>query len=139
MALRLTGAARNAMLDSGFRGMFAGGKLDIYTGAQPATPDLVPSGTLLASITLPSPCFAAAAAGALAKTGTWQDASANATGVAGWARFKAVGDDDTEDDAQVRADVDVGEGAGELQIDNEDVNTGQSVTVTAFTVTQPAS
>lgn len=141
MTMRLTTGARNAILDgtAGWRPMFAGGKLDIYTGSQPATPDLAPSGTLLASITLPSPCFAAASSGAIAKTGTWQDSSANASGTAGWARFKASGDDDSEDDAKVRMDVDVGEGAGELQIDNEDINAGQSVTVTAFTITQPAS
>lgn len=139
MALRLTTAARNAILDSGWADMFDGGVLEIREGAQPATPDLAPTGTLLASIALPTPCFGAAAAAVIAKAGTWQDASANATGTAGWARFRAAGTDDSVDDTQVRMDVDVGEGAGELQIDNEDVNAAQSVTVTTFTITQPAS
>lgn len=61
---------------------FDSGVLEIRSGAAPG-PNAADAGTLLASITLPADAFGAAAAGAMAKAGTWQDASANGTGTAG--------------------------------------------------------
>lgn len=82
---------RNELLDAAdaMATKFANGFLDIFSGAQPADADATEgAGTLLASITLPAAPFAASAsAGAIAKLGTWEDSSANATGTAAWFRL----------------------------------------------------
>lgn len=140
MATRLTTGACNEMNDTGFRGMFAGGFADIYSGAQPATANLAPTGTLLASIPLPNPCFAASVDRVLALTGSWTVDEAIASGVASYARFRKAGDSGGVDDSEERMDVDVSEagGGGQLIIDNENIVVDEPVTITAFTWTQPS-
>lgn len=52
MALRYSVAARNFMAGIGsFKDAFQNGRLEIYTGAQPASPELAATGTLLCVIT----------------------------------------------------------------------------------------
>lgn len=52
MTLRLSSAARNYMIQhGGYKKAFQGGKILIYSGAQPATADAAPTGTLLCTIT----------------------------------------------------------------------------------------
>lgn len=141
MALTLNATARNTLLDSGFQSVFNSGTLAIYSGSKPATANLAPTGTLLASITLPADAFAAAASGAIAKSGTWEDASADATGTAGYFRLKASGDDNTLDGAFARIDgtITATSGGGDLELDNTSISSGQSVTINTFTITAPAS
>jgi hypothetical protein len=130
MATRLNTANQNRLADS-LGSAFDSGALEIRTGAQPASANDAASGTLLATITLPADCFAAAASGVAAKSGTWTD-TVDASGQAGWARFRNAGD-------TLRMDVDVGQGAGELSLDEDDLVAGGTVTVNTFTITQPAS
>lgn len=55
MALRLSSALRNFVLAGGsVKDALQGGKILIYSGAQPATADTAPSGTLLCTITAAS-------------------------------------------------------------------------------------
>lgn len=55
MTLRLSTALRSIVLDGGsVKDALQGGKLLIYSGAQPATADAAPTGTLLATITTSS-------------------------------------------------------------------------------------
>jgi hypothetical protein len=55
MTLRLSTALRNLVLDGGsVKNALHGGKLQIYSGSQPATADAAPTGTLLATITAAS-------------------------------------------------------------------------------------
>lgn len=63
------------------------GTLEIRTGSMPANCAASTTGTLLGSITLPSSPFAAASGGVVAKTGTWEDPTANASGDAGYYRI----------------------------------------------------
>lgn len=52
MTLRLSTAIRNFALSGGsVRDALQGGKIQIYTGAQPATADAAPTGTLLCTVT----------------------------------------------------------------------------------------
>jgi hypothetical protein len=109
MPIRLNTGARNAILDSGLNALFNGAFLDIYSGAQPLTPDLAPTGVLLSSITLPADIFAAAAAGAIAKSGVWTDI-VDATGTPGYFRFRLVADAGGINDTSARIDGKVGAG-----------------------------
>lgn len=123
-------ALKNVLADA-FADQFDGGTLKIYDGSQPASANDAPSGTLLATINLPTPAFGAAAAGVVAKNGTWS-ATAVDDGTAGWARLSNAG-------GTVNIDISVGEGSGELSLDDADIVTGGVVVVSTFTYTQPES
>lgn len=145
MTLRISTGFRNTSLDSQFNtGVgknFDSGVLEYRTGAQPASADDAPTGTLLVSMTLPADAFAAAAAGAVAKAGTWQDASADATGTAGWFRLRETGDGggSSTTDRRMDGSITATGGGGDLTLDNTSITATQQVTQNTFTVTQPAS
>ena len=78
---------------------------------------------------LPADWLAAASSGAKAKAGTWEDTSADADGTA--AHFRIYASDGTT--AHIQGTV--GQGSGDLQLDNVVLATGQTVTITSFTIT----
>lgn len=80
---------RNAALDAIETAIGTAPTLEIRSGAVPANCTSADSGTLLASMTLPSDWAAPAASGAKNLLGTWQDTSADAAGIAGHFRIKA--------------------------------------------------
>jgi hypothetical protein len=140
MALRISTAARNSQV-SNIRTLFAAGVLEIRSGSQPSSADDAPSGTLLASITLPNPAWNVAASGQITKTGTWQDTSADATGTAGWFRLRQSADAGTTNttDERVDGNITVTGGGGNMTLDNTSITSTQQVTINTFTVTQPAN
>ena len=129
MAIQLSETVRNARLDAIETAIGASAVLKIRTGAQPANVAAADSGTVLATLALPSDWLAAAASGAKAKAGTWQDAAADAAGTA--AHFRVYASDGTT--AHLQGSV--GQGSGDLQLDNVVLAVGQVVTVTGFTLT----
>lgn len=131
MALQLSEAVRNARLDAIEATVGASAVLKIRTGAQPANCAAADSGTVLATLSLPADWMAAAASGAKAKTGTWEDASADADGTA--AHFRLYASDGSTCGAQ--GSVTVTGGGGDLTVDNTSFATGQQFTITAFTLT----
>ena len=82
MSVQLSVAARNALLDAIEVELGASPILKIRTGAVPATCATADSGTVLATCSLPADSMAAAGSGAKAKSGTWEDTSADAAGFA---------------------------------------------------------
>ncbi len=83
-------AARNAMLDAAESTIGASAVLKILGGAaMPANVGTANAGTVLATMALPSDYFGNAASGAKDKAGTWQDASADASGYARYFRIYA--------------------------------------------------
>jgi hypothetical protein len=86
MALQLSTTVRNAQLDTWETTISTSPQLRIYTGSPPADCATAASGTLLATITLPSDWMAAASGGSKAKSGTWSVA-AGASGTAGYYRI----------------------------------------------------
>lgn len=130
MAFRKNDALRNAQANA-FGDLWNNGKIQIRTGGQPADPDDAASGTLLVEITLPADAFGAAASAVISKSGTWS-AAAVASATAGWARF-------ISSDTLKTFDVTVGEAGDDLTIDEEDIVSGNIITVTSFTFTVPAS
>jgi hypothetical protein len=132
MATRLNDALRNVIGDA-IRAEYAGGTLTLRTGAQPATAGTAASGTVFAAITLPSPAFGASSSGTISKSGTWQATASNTVDVspgAGgfYARFVSASGDRRLDLA----------GHAEITIDNNNIVTGGTVTVSTATVTMPA-
>lgn len=131
MAIQLSTAVRNARLDNLESTIGTSAVLKIRTGAQPANVATADSGSVLATLTLPSDWMSAAAAGAKAKTGTWQDASADAAGTA--AHFRIYASDGTT--AHIQGSVTATAGGGDLTLDNVVIALAQVVTITAFTLT----
>lgn len=133
MALQLSVAARNALLDAIETAIGASAILKIRTGAAPATCATADSGTVLATANLPSDWLAAAAAGAKAKAGTWEDTAADAAGTA--AHFRIYANDGTT--CHIQGTVTATSGGGDMEVDNVVFAAGQQFTVTSFTLTAP--
>lgn len=131
MSIQLSAAVRNARLDAIETAVGVSAVLKIRTGAPPANVAAADSGTVLATVTLPSDWMAAAAAGAKAKLGTWQDASADAAGTA--AHFRIYASDGTT--AHLQGTVTATGGGGDMELDNTNLAAGQSFTVNTFTLT----
>jgi hypothetical protein len=83
MGYQISTAVRNARLDTVESTIGTSAQLKVRTGAPPANCAAADTGTVLATMTLPADWMAAAASGSKALSGTWQDASADATGTAG--------------------------------------------------------
>lgn len=131
MAIQLSTTVRNARLDTIEATIGTSAVLRIYSGAMPATTAAASTGTLLVDMTLPADWMAAAASGSKAKSGTWQDASADATGTAGYFRLF----DSTGATCHLQGTVTATGGGGDLTLDNTSIAASQSVTITAFTLT----
>lgn len=132
MAERINTAARNRQADS-VGDDFNSGTLKMYTGSQPASGDDAPTGTLLVTINLPADAMAAAASGVAAKSGTWSGVAV-ADGTAGWFRIANSGATRNYDGS-----VTATAGGGDIELDDVSILTGQTVLISTFTVTQPAS
>lgn len=130
MALQYSVAVRNAQLDAVETTIGTSAVLKIKSGSAPANCAAADSGTVLATLTLPSDWMAAASSGSKAKAGTWEDTSADATGTA--AHFRLYASDGTTCHAQ--GTVTATGGGGDLTVDNTSFASGQSFTVTTFTI-----
>ena len=87
--MQLSATVRNALLDSIETAIGVSPTMKIFDGAMPANVATADAGTVLGTLTLPSDWMAAANASAKAKSGTWQDAGADASGLARYYRIYA--------------------------------------------------
>lgn len=131
MALQLSTTVRNAMLDAMETAAGVSAILKIRTGAVPASCATADSGTVLATLALPSDWMAAASGGSKAKSGTWSDATADAAGVAG--HFRIYASDGTT--CHFQGTVTITGSGGDMTLDNTNIAAGQQVDVTGFTLT----
>ena len=131
MALKLSVAVRNARLDAIEAAIGTLAILKIRTGAAPANCGAADSGTVLATASLPSDWLAAASGGSKAKSGTWEDTSADATGTA--AHFRIYASDGTT--CHIQGTVTLTGGGGDMTLDNIAFVAGQQFTVTGFALT----
>jgi hypothetical protein len=135
VSIQLATSVRNGMLDILESDTGTAAVLKIKTGSAPATCATADSGTVLASLTLPSDWMNAASSGTKTKLGTWSDTSADNTGTA--AHFRLYKSDGTT--CQVQGTVTVTAGGGDLTLDSVSITSGQVVTITAFTFTAPGA
>ena len=131
MALQLSTSVRNARLDAIETTIGTSAIMKIRTGAAPADCGTADSGTVLATLNLPSDWLAAASGGSKAKAGTWQDASADNTGTA--AHFRIYDSGGTT--CHIQGTVTATGGGGDLEVQNTSFAAGQQVTITGFTLT----
>jgi hypothetical protein len=131
MAVQLSVAVRNARLDAIETTVGTSAVLKIRTGAQPATCATADSGTVLATLSLPSDWMAAASSGTKGLAGTWQDTSADAAGTA--AHWRIYASDGTT--CGLQGTVTATGGGGDMEVQNTSFAAGQSFSITAFTLT----
>ncbi len=128
MSVQLSVTVRNARLDATETAVGVSAILKIRTGAAPADCGTADSGTVLATVSLPSDWMAAASGGVKAKSGTWQDTSADASGTALHYRIY----ESTATTCHIQGTVTITGGGGDLTVDNTSFSTGQSFTITSY-------
>ena len=129
MAISFSTTVKNARLDAIETAIGTSAVLKIRTGAAPGIGN-ADSGTVLATLNLPSDWMAAASGGTKALSGTWQDTSGDADGTA--AHFRIYASDGTTQHIEGTAGAG---GSEDLVLDNASIATGQQVTITSFTLT----
>jgi hypothetical protein len=133
MAIQLSGTVRDARANATQTAIGTAPLLRIYDGSLPADCATAASGTLLAECTLPSTWLTTSSGGAgqVAKSGSWGDNAANATGNAGYYRiYNAAGST-----CHLQGTVTATGGGGDMTVDNVAFATNQVFTVTAYTLT----
>lgn len=131
MTIQLSVAVRNARLDAIEATIGATAVMKIRSGAAPASCAAADSGTVLATLTLPSDWMANASGGSKAMSGTWTDSSADATGTAG--HFRVY--ESTGTTCGLQGTVTATGGGGDMTVDNVSFAAGQAFSVTGFTLT----
>ena len=130
MAFQFSTTARNAALDAIETAIGTSAVLKIRSGSVPADCGTADAGTVLATLNLPSDWLAAASGGSKSKSGTWEDASADATGTA--AHFRIYANDGTT--VHMQGTITATGGGGDMTLDNTSIASGQQVTITSFTL-----
>jgi hypothetical protein len=151
MSIRLSTGLRNKVLVGGAGGGVKGaldlGFIYVYPGAQPTTPDLAATGTLLGKISISALgvtglTFAAPAVlGVLSKTPAelWQFKGL-ADGQAGWFRFAEAGDNPAApSNTAARLDGTIGTAGADMDIANSNIAVDSINTADQFTVTMPGA
>lgn len=124
MALQYGVNLRNAKMNAVTTQLGGTATLKIFTGAVPANCAAAdPAGTLV-TINLPATPFGTAASGAINLSGSWS-ASASATGTAASYRIY-----DSSAVCQIQGNV-----TTDLVLNNTSITSGQTVTVTSYTLT----
>jgi hypothetical protein len=129
MPFQFSTAARNASIDAIETTIGTAPTLEIRSGTVPASCAAADSGTVLATMTLPSDWLAAASNGSKTLLGTWQDTSADATGTAGHFRIKVGAT------CHIQGTVTATGNGGDMTLDNISIASAQQVTITGFTLT----
>ena len=126
MTIKFSAAVRNARLDAIETVIGASPKLRIYSGAPPTNTTDAATGTLLVDMTLPADFLQAASGGIKLLNGSWTTTAA-AAGVAGYYRVWDNGVTTCHEQGTV------GQGTGDLSLDNTTLAAGQTVTINQFT------
>lgn len=131
MALQMSTAVRNARLDAIETTISTSAVLKIRSGTVPADVAAADAGTVLATLSLPADWMTAASSGSKAKSGTWEDTSADNTGTA--LHWRLYASDGTT--PHLQGTVTVTGGGGDMTVDNTSFTSGQSFQITSFTLT----
>lgn len=133
MSLQFSTTYRNAALDLIESTVSTSAKLNIFTGTAPANVGTAASGTLIAQYSLASDWAAAASGGTKALNNLPLSTTALATGSAGYFRIY-----DSANSVCTMQGTVANSGA-DLNVDNSTINSGQTINITAFTITAPGA
>ena len=130
MAIKYDTTTRNDMLAALNTRIGTSAKLRIYNGTRPANVGTaITSQTMLAELTCNATAFAATPSGGVLTANAISNGTAAATGTASWYRlFQSNG-------TTAISDGDVATSGSDLNLNNTSIATGQTVSVTSFTIT----
>lgn len=128
--LQLSIAAQNARLNAIETTIGTSAILRIRTGTPPANCAAANSGTVLATLTLPSDWLADAASATKGKAGTWLDSAGDTSGTAGHFRIYDSGGST----CHIQGVVTATGGGGDLTLNDLSITTGKSITITSFSM-----
>jgi hypothetical protein len=131
MAFQLSVNARNATLAAIETEVGENPILTISTGSPPANCGTANTGTVVATMVLPTDWLTIPNLGSTELSGTWQDLSADASGTAGY--FRLHNSDGTV--CHMQGSISATGAGGDMQLDNTNIATGQQINITAFTIT----
>lgn len=136
MTIKFAPTTAHAMLDAIETDLGTSPILEMRTGSAPSTLGGADTGTLVASMALPSDWATAASAFSKAKSGTWEDLSANNAGdlTNGHWRLKTSGGV-----AKVQGSITATGGGGDIEVNNVNVAAGQPVSITSFAINFPTA
>jgi hypothetical protein len=129
--MQLSTTVQNARLDAIESTTGASAVLRVFSGAVPANCAAADPSGLLVTMNLPADWMAAAASGSKALLGSWSGTASSGSSTAP-VTYRIYNSAGTTCHIQGPAGV----GSGELQL-NGSITSGQTVTVTAFTITDP--
>lgn len=132
MSLQFSTDVRNARLDAIESTIGTSPVLKLRTGAPPANCGSGDSGTVCATMTLPSNWLGDAGSGQKSLAGTWEDLGADAAGTI--AHFRIY--DSGGSTCKVQGTVTITGGGGDMTLDNNVVAVGQKITITSATFTE---
>jgi len=129
MAIQYTTEIRDAKMNQieATIGVGGGITLNIFTGAAPSATTDANTGTLLVDIVLPNDWLTASSSGTVGKVGTWEETNAPGAGVAAHFRIHETN--------ECHMQGTVGQGSGDLSLDNTTIAATQTVTITQFDLT----
>lgn len=134
-AMKYSDAIKVARLDAVESTAGTSAVLKIRSGTAPAGGCAdADAGSVLATMSLPSDWMAGASGTGTvtkAKSGTWEDSSADGSGTA--EHFRIYASDGTT--CHIQGSVTVSGGGGDMTVNNTSINATQPVTVTSFTLT----
>lgn len=133
MTVQRSVAVRNARLDVIETTIGTAAKVRILTGTQPATCATAESGTLLVAYTLASDWASNASSGVKAFSSTPIAGTASGTGTAGYYRITDNAGTTCHEQGTV------GTSGTDVIIDNASIVSGQTVNITAWSVTEPGA
>lgn len=129
MTVQFSTAVRNAQDDIIETTIGTGPTLELRTGAQPANCAAAATGTVVASLTLPADWMGNASGGVKALLGSWTGTAA-ATGTPAHYRITQAGV------CHMQGSVTATGGGGNVTIDNVNIVSGQTVTISTFSMTE---
>ena len=131
MAFQLSDDVRNATLSAIETTVGTAPILTISSGAAPSDCASANTGTVLATMNLPSDFLGTPSSGVVNLLGSWQDLSADATGIAGHFRIH----NSTGTTCHMQGSITATGNGGDMELDNPNIATGQQISITSFTIT----
>lgn len=136
MAVQLSVAVRNARGDVLETTIGTSPKLQLRSGVQPANCAAARTGVLVSDIALPLDWLTTSAAGVKSLAGTWAGTGAAAAGAGTVVGHYSIMDS-TGTTCHEQGSITITGGGGDMTLDNTNIATGQAVTVTSFSHTEP--
>ena len=145
-ALRLSTGLRDGMMGtSTLKEELNGGVLDIFTGSQPASANYIETGTKLVRISTSAGTgsttglvFGTAGTGILPKSASDWKGTVSVAGVAGWFRFYGTSGTTGTSSTAIRMDGAIGVSGADLNLSHTSLTADSTLTVSTFSITQPA-